>query len=168
MAIINLELNEPTFSLTQNFSNTEIINASHPEANATCIEIDILVVEIAQYIRENIGKPVFINSAYRNATHNATIEGASAVSQHMYGTALDLRGEGLYEFMREAYESKNEHWQFMSHLGLRGLGFYSWGVHIDVRTQDKLSLWGYKKKSEVMIYVIVIAALVFVLKKLKK
>ena len=51
--------------------------------------IDTDLVDILQKVRTHFNKPVTINSAYRNATYNKKIGGASK-SQHVYGTAADI------------------------------------------------------------------------------
>lgn len=43
------------------------------------------------FLREELGQPIIINSAFRTPAVNATIPGASANSWHMQGLAADIR-----------------------------------------------------------------------------
>lgn len=68
--------------------------------------------------------PLIINSGYRNESHNKA-EGGAKNSQHLYGTAVDLRlpkGLTIDEFadLGEA-------------VGFDGIGKYNGRVHFDVR-----------------------------------
>ena len=47
--------------------------------------------DIFDDIREEWGKPIIINSGYRCPVHNASLFGASPISAHIFGMALDLR-----------------------------------------------------------------------------
>ena len=59
-----------------------------------CILIDTELVKLLQKIREHFGKPVTINSAYRNAAYNKKVGGVSN-SQHTKGTAADIVVKGV-------------------------------------------------------------------------
>lgn len=148
MSILFLNKTAPSFKITENFSSSEIINASHTENDI--VLIDKKVVEVAQYIRTALSVPLTVTSANRSKTYNAGIAGSSKNSQHIGGRALDLKGTGLLEFMLKSYEEKNEHWQAMYNLGLRGLGFYDWGVHIDTRESIRVANWDYRLKKKVL------------------
>jgi hypothetical protein len=50
----------------------------------------MMVVENAQAIRDYLGKPVIVSSGLRSQAKNASLDGASKTSQHLYGEALDL------------------------------------------------------------------------------
>ena len=49
-----------------------------------------LVLETLQYIREDLGGPLVVSSAYRNVSYNAGVGGV-AHSRHQYGDAVDLQ-----------------------------------------------------------------------------
>ena len=88
--------------LSENFSLDEVIRS----ATATKLGIDnipeqehldnlqVVVDEIAQPLRDHFGKPVRINSGYRSPALNEAI-GGSTKSQHSKGEALDLEIDGV-------------------------------------------------------------------------
>ncbi|WP_052143563.1 YcbK family protein [Wocania ichthyoenteri] len=166
MSLLFLNIKNAYYNITENFNTSEIIKASH--SNDDIVLIDKKVVEVAQYIRTALKTPVGINSAFRSPEYNATLEGSAKNSQHIHGKALDLRGNGIVEFMEEAYRTKNEHWVKMYDLGLRGLGFYSWGVHIDTRDSISVANWDYRKKKVLIksIWSLILAIiLIWIIKK---
>lgn len=84
------------------------------------------LVKILQKVRERFEKPVIINSAYRTPTYNKKVDGAT-YSQHQYGTAADIRIDGVSPTDVAAYVET-----LMPDSG--GIGIYSAFTHIDVRT----------------------------------
>lgn len=56
--------------------------------------IDDYLVSILDILRNQIGKPVIINSGYRTPTRNKAVDGAK-YSYHMRGMAADIRAEGM-------------------------------------------------------------------------
>lgn len=56
--------------------------------------LQVVVDEIAQPLRDHFGKPVRINSGYRSPALNDAI-GGSKKSQHSKGEALDLEIDGV-------------------------------------------------------------------------
>ena len=84
-------------------------------------------VKILQSVRDYFGKIVHINSAYRTPAYNKKVGGASA-SQHVKGTACDIRVDGVPPEAVAAYlEAK---------FPISGIGLYnrtSHFVHIDTR-----------------------------------
>ena len=52
--------------------------------------IEALVENVLDPLRERYGKPIIVNSGYRCAKHNREVGGASG-SQHMRGEAADIR-----------------------------------------------------------------------------
>lgn len=83
------------------------------------------LVEILQKIRNHFGKAVNINSGYRTPTHNKK-EGGATYSQHLYGTATDIRISGVRPKDIAKYVET-----LMPDTG--GIGIYSNFVHVDVR-----------------------------------
>lgn len=83
------------------------------------------LVNVLQKIRDHFGKPVNINSAYRTPTYNAKVDGATH-SQHLYGTAADIRITGVAPKDVAAYAES-----ILSGTG--GIGIYNNFVHVDVR-----------------------------------
>lgn len=93
------------------------------------ILIDMELIEKLQIIRERVGKAVHINSGYRTEVYNAKIGGA-AKSQHKLGKAADIRVTGLTPSVLAQYAKET---------GFRGVGIYTWGVHVDTRART--SYW---------------------------
>lgn len=83
------------------------------------------LVTVLQKIRDHFGKPVIINSAYRNDAHNKKVGGAD-FSQHKYGMAADINISGVSPATIAAYVET-----IMPNGG--GIGIYSNFVHVDVR-----------------------------------
>lgn len=81
------------------------------------------LVKKLQLLRSRLNRPVNITSAYRNPTHNVKVGGA-ATSQHLFGTAADIRVAGISidDLAREAVA-----------VGFTGIGLYKTFLHVDVR-----------------------------------
>ncbi len=104
------------------------------------ILIDTELVEVLQKIRDHFGKPVTINSAYRNSAYNKKIGGVSN-SQHTKGTAADVVVSGIKPEDVAKYAE-----YIMPNKG--GIGLYGSFVHVDVRS--KRSRWtNYGKEKSV-------------------
>lgn len=89
------------------------------------------LVELLQKIRDHFGRPVTITSGFRTAKHNKTEKGAT-YSQHLYGTAADIKVTGIKPVEVAAYAET-----LLSNTG--GIGIYSTFVHVDVR--EKKARW---------------------------
>ena len=89
------------------------------------------LVQVLQAIRMHFNRPVTINSAYRTPAYNKKVGGA-AYSQHLYGTAADIRVTGVSPKDVAAYAETLL-------PGTGGIGIYSNFVHVDVRS--KKSRW---------------------------
>lgn len=89
------------------------------------------LVSVLQKIRDYFGKAVNINSGYRTSTYNNKVGGAT-YSQHLYGTAADIRITGVAPKDVAAYAET-----LLFNTG--GIGIYNNFVHVDVR-KDK-SRW---------------------------
>lgn len=91
------------------------------------------LVEVLQKIRDHFGKPVNINSGFRTASYNKRKDvGGATYSQHLYGTAADIRISGVSPKNIAAYAET-----LLPNKG--GIGTYRDFVHIDVR--DVKSRW---------------------------
>lgn len=101
------------------------------------ILIDQKLVALLQDIRNHFGKPVIINSAYRNAAYNKKIGGAEK-SQHVQGKAADIRINGV---------SPTEIAKYAETIGVQGIGLYDGFVHVDTRTTK--SFWKTDKQIKV-------------------
>lgn len=88
------------------------------------IESDL--VDILQKIRDHFGKAVTITSAFRTASHNKKVGGAT-YSQHLYGTAADIKISGVTASAVADFAET-----LMPNTG--GIGRYSTFTHVDVRS----------------------------------
>lgn len=81
------------------------------------------LLERLQALRDALGRPVIINSGYRNREHNAAV-GGSPDSYHLQGMAADIRVPGLtpQAIAKAARQA-----------GFRGIILYSTFIHVDVR-----------------------------------
>ena len=103
----------------RNFSPAEIACRGtgqlkiHPEA-----------LDKLQALRDRLGKPLIIRSAYRSPEHNRAVGGAPA-SKHMQGTAFDI---AMSNHDPAAFEAAARE------VGFLGFGFYprSGFIHIDL------------------------------------
>jgi hypothetical protein len=84
------------------------------------------LVLILDNIRKYFGKPVFINSGIRCATHNANVGGAMQ-SQHLKGTAADIVVEDVVPERVAMYAET-----LLPKTG--GIGRYKTFTHVDVRS----------------------------------
>ena len=83
------------------------------------------LLEVLDKIREHFGAPVRVNSGIRGETHNKNVGGASK-SQHLYGTAADIKVDGVSPTKVAEYAET-----LLPNTG--GIGIYSTFVHVDVR-----------------------------------
>lgn len=95
-------------------------------------DVSIKLVICLEKLRAHFGKPVTIVSGCRCRNHNRHVGGASA-SQHCYGTAADLRVEGVSpravaDYLVQQYPNKF------------GIGRYLTWTHFDVRSGK--ARWG--------------------------
>lgn len=89
------------------------------------IFVDSDLVDILQKVRDHFGKAVTITSAFRTASHNKKVGGAT-YSQHLYGKAADIKVSGVSPSRVAAYVET-----LMPNTG--GIGRYSTFTHVDVR-----------------------------------
>lgn len=87
------------------------------------------LVEKLQALRDSLGKPISINSAYRTQSHNKKV-GGQTLSTHLAGLAADIVVSGMAPAEVAAAAET---------IGFRGIGLYDTFVHVDVRT--KRVLW---------------------------
>ena len=73
--------------------------------------IEALVRNVLDPVREKLGKPIQVNSGYRCKSHNEAVGGVKG-SQHMQGEAADLRIDGSPEELANAIK-ENGRWDQM-------------------------------------------------------
>ena len=128
--------------LTHNFSKSEFECKSGEDMPLDVLEnVKLLAIQL-QKIREYVGKPIRINSAYRSEAHNEAIGGVKT-SQHILGKAADIT---IDTFTPDEVVSIIENMLTNEMLGgfyIGGLGSYNTFTHIDIR--DKKARWNFKK-----------------------
>lgn len=92
--------------------------------------LNFRALDMLQRLRNELGRPLIITSAYRSPEHNAAVGGASR-SNHMQGIAFDvvMANQNPEAFERAAVKA-----------GFRGIGHYpaSNFMHIDARRTDNV------------------------------
>ena len=97
-----------------------------------------LLVLGLQWLRNRIDKPIEITSGYRCFEHNATLPMSSSKSQHLYGTAADIRVAGMTpQYLADCAET-------VPYFETGGIGIYDVHVHVDVR--DGKARWDMRTK----------------------
>lgn len=104
---------------------------------------------VFERIRGIWNKPIKIGSVYRTKAYNATIAGSASNSQHIQGRAMDLyppQGVPLDAFQNSVRELADRMVAEGNDL-IGGIGYYPWGVHVDIRggVGDKLIVWWGKR-----------------------
>lgn len=90
------------------------------------VEPDEKLVKLLVQIREHFDSPITITSGVRCKTHNTNVGGASS-SQHLKGTAADIKVKGKTPKEVAAYCET-----LLPKSG--GIGIYSTWVHVDTRS----------------------------------
>ena len=93
-------------------------------------EIDPLLVSTLQRLRDEVQRPVVVNSGCRCRSHNAAVNG-SKTSQHLKGKAADIRIEGMtsqqiIDILRRLYLDGEIYVGYVYAINGRS-------VHVDVR-----------------------------------
>jgi uncharacterized protein YcbK (DUF882 family) len=115
--------------LSKNFSAKEF---SSKDGAPTPLEVLTNLEELAtnlQVLRDHIGMPIKINSGYRSPFHNKKVGGAER-SQHLLGTAGDLKASGMRPSELHAII---ENLIKEGKMKQGGLGLYNTFVHYDIR-----------------------------------
>lgn len=131
--------------ISANFTADELYSKS-PDAPQSHYLSDT-TIKGAQIIRDWVGEPVYINSSYRTAAHNAAVGGGTA-SQHLTGNALDLsfKTEAAKQIVLDDFAQKGLLYQKLKFNGIRGFGLYDNFVHIDSRPTVDAVRWDNRKK----------------------
>ena len=109
-------------SISDNFKIREF--RCKDDSDKILIDVDF-AKKFLQKIRDHFGAPVTINSAYRTATYNKKIGGATN-SYHVKGQAFDIVVKGHTPLEVAKYAQK---------LGIKGISQYNTFVHIDSRSK---------------------------------
>ncbi len=116
---------DPRLKLAPNFQLDEFME----EYKGRFGLFQVHAVESIQLMREAIGGPLYVNSAYRNVDYNAGVGGATW-SRHLYGDAVDIRSDDA---------SLDELAELCEDLGAGFTSVYTSHVHCDWR-DDALDL----------------------------
>lgn len=160
---------EPNGEISDNFILQEYLNAmrfiSEEEKQYYYdfgIPLNENLIQVAQIVRDFTGKPVNIGSLFRSLKWEFSKK-RSGTGDHPRGNGIDLNGEDVYNVLHHAFETKNELYQKLKALGVNAYGFYSWGVHLGIRTpksSGKDYIWYNKEKkneSDKLIFIIYFA-----------
>jgi len=118
--------------LTDNFNKSEFnCKCGCEMPNDILDNIKLLAIQL-QTIREYVGQPIKINSAYRCELHNSIIGGVKT-SQHILGKASDIT---INTFTPDEVVGVIENLLVNEMLGsfyIGGLGRYNTFTHLDIR-----------------------------------
>ena len=118
--------------LTGNFSKSEFeCKCGCEMPNDVLDNIKLLAIQL-QTIREYVGQPIKINSAYRCEFHNSITKGVKK-SQHILGKASDIT---INTFTPDEVADVIENLLVNEMLGsfyIGGLGRYNTFTHLDIR-----------------------------------
>jgi len=115
--------------MTKNFSKEEFDCSDGSEMNIAIYHNMVKVANQLQILRNYIGKPITVNSAYRSQEYNASIGGAKN-SQHIMGRAADIVVKGMSPLaVHTTIELLIEKGDMLQ----GGLGLYDSFVHYDIR-----------------------------------
>jgi hypothetical protein len=85
-------------NLTEHFTYEELTHTDHREFDNTPNDAELSnltrLAEFLEQVRTLLGKPIFINSAFRSKLVNDAV-GSKDTSQHRVGCAADLRVVGM-------------------------------------------------------------------------
>lgn len=126
---------------TENFELKEFLHDGVDCVPVTVLTNMQILVNNLQILREEIEKPIHINSGYRTKEHNKKI-GGSPASQHLLGKAADIWVPGVTAV---ELESIIERLIRSAQMKQGGLGLYDNFVHYDIRGYR--ARWDYRKKA---------------------
>ncbi|WP_200974439.1 D-Ala-D-Ala carboxypeptidase family metallohydrolase [Echinicola sp. 20G] len=115
--------------LTKNFSLDEF-KSKDGVAFPICVTNNLKeLAESLQVLRDELGKPIYINSGYRSPDHNKAIGGAKN-SYHLKGMAADIKVGGITPqgLLETVLRLKDE-----GKIKVGGLGVYDSFLHFDIR-----------------------------------
>ena len=126
--------------MTKNFSKEEFDCNDGSEMPINIYHNMVKVANQLQILRNHLGKPIQINSAWRSEKYNASVNGVKD-SQHIMGRAADIVVRDLNPI--EVYNTIEELIEKGDMLQ-GGLGLYDTFVHYDIRGER--ARWDFKKK----------------------
>ena len=105
-------------------------------------DIDPLLVSALQRLRDEVQRPVRINSGCRCRSHNAAVKGSKS-SQHLRGKAADIKIDGMtsreiFDVLRRLYLDGEIYVGYVYAINGRS-------VHVDVRAPQSQTVRGWKR-----------------------
>jgi len=126
--------------MTKNFSKEEFDCNDGSEMPINIYHNMIKVANQLQVLRDELKKPIHINSAYRSEDYNKQIGGVKN-SQHIMGRAADIAIKGMTPIeVSKVIERLISNGDMLQ----GGIGIYSSFVHYDIRGERRR--WDYSKK----------------------
>ena len=119
------ETKEPTWDDIEYFERREFA-CKCGKCGGFPVEPSWDLLKILDKIREHFGAPVHVNSGVRCKNHNTACGGAKS-SQHLYGTAADIKVTGVPPAKVAEYAET-----MLPNTG--GIGIYKTFTHVDVRS----------------------------------
>lgn len=124
--------------ITPNFNKIEFDSNDGSEMPADVLQNVKEVARCLQILRDEIGKPIRINSGYRSPRHNKRV-GGSPNSQHLLGKAVDIVVKDLppvqvAEILEELIAEGT--------IPEGGIGIYPGFTHYDIR--GTRARWDYR------------------------
>jgi len=109
------------FQISKNF-NLQEFECTHKDHRHIRINEDL--VNKLQELRDYLGVPLIINSAYRCPERNSQVGGATR-SQHLLGNAVDIS--------LKTVDNRKKLMELAETIGFNGIGEYNTFIHLDVR-----------------------------------
>lgn len=97
----------------------------HCKDGSNLVKIDSVLIDKLQKLRDRLGVPLTINSAFRTEAYNKKIKG-SPKSQHIQGTAVDVSIRNIKMKIEDIAKIAES-------IGFTGIGLYDTFIHLDVR-----------------------------------
>ena len=126
--------------MTKNFTKEEFDCNDGSEMPINVYHNIVKVANQLQVLRDELKKPIHINSAYRSEDYNKQIGGVKN-SQHIMGRAADIAIKGMTPIeVSKVIERLISNGDMLQ----GGIGIYSSFVHYDIRGERRR--WDYSKK----------------------
>jgi uncharacterized protein YcbK (DUF882 family) len=100
--------------------------------------IDSTLIDILDFLRKFLGKPIVISSGYRTCKYNSSLENSSETSMHMVGQAVDITFSEIVDD-----RIKQDILQLAIMLGIKGVGIADTYLHLDLRDSKEVVKWEY-------------------------
>lgn len=125
--------------LTTNFSKSEFDSKDGAEMPMGVLSNVKILAKQLQTLRDEVKRPIQINSGYRSPAHNKKVGGVSN-SQHVKGTASDIAISGLSpKKVADIIESLISQGKMLQ----GGIGIYNTFTHYDIRGTK--ARWDFRK-----------------------